>query len=99
VEFIGVTCSVQCHPKVAVRRPPPLRPVFSKQWPHDGRGGDQLAIATLNPGAAAGGVARRRGDSPLVPLEHDPEKWVPVFRKDHALAPFTGARRPSHCRV
>jgi hypothetical protein len=20
----------------------------------------------------------------LYPLEHDPEKWVPVFRKDHA---------------
>jgi len=20
----------------------------------------------------------------LLPLEHDPEKWVPVFRKDHA---------------
>jgi hypothetical protein len=19
-----------------------------------------------------------------LPLEHDPEKWVPVFRKDHA---------------
>jgi hypothetical protein len=20
----------------------------------------------------------------LIPLEHDPEKWKPVFRKDHA---------------
>jgi hypothetical protein len=20
----------------------------------------------------------------VIPLQHDPEKWVPVFRKDHA---------------
>src|SRR6266550_3892117 len=26
------------------------------------------------------------------PLEHDPEKWIPVFGKDHA--PLTGASPP-----
>jgi hypothetical protein len=24
------------------------------------------------------------GEMPGLSLEHDPEKWIPVFRKDHA---------------
>jgi hypothetical protein len=28
--------------------------------------------------------SRKNGYTPL--LEHDPEKWMPVFRKDHAPA-------------
>jgi hypothetical protein len=28
----------------------------------------------------------RRSSGTLAPLKHDPEKWKPVFRKDHAPA-------------
>jgi len=30
----------------------------------------------------SGSILRRVG--PGDPLSHDPEKWIPVFRKDHA---------------
>jgi hypothetical protein len=33
-------------------------------------------------GAAA--FDKRRRGSLSMTLEHDPEKWIPVFRKDHA---------------
>jgi hypothetical protein len=41
--------------------------------------GDEPAAGTPRPGAApALGLAE------LQLLAHDPEKWIPVFRKDHA---------------
>ena len=33
---------------------------------------------------ALGGWRSSMGELPRTQLEHDPEKWVPVFRKDHA---------------
>jgi hypothetical protein len=30
-------------------------------------------------------------------LEHDPEKWVPVFRKDHAQTKDRGQLYPARC--
>jgi hypothetical protein len=62
---------------------------FASQGPGGGQGTasafTQLAMAVLVYGMAALvvgagliGAARRRW------LEHDPEKWIPVFRKDHA---------------
>ena len=38
VEFIGVSLSVQCHPKVT-GRPADGTPVLSKEWPYDGANG------------------------------------------------------------
>ena len=38
VEFIGVSLSVQCHPKVAGRAAA-RTPVLSKEWPYDGANG------------------------------------------------------------
>jgi hypothetical protein len=34
--------------------------------------------------AAARPLSTRRAPSLTYALEHDPEKWIPVFRKDHA---------------
>jgi len=43
VEFIGVSLSVQCHPKVA-GRPAARTPVLSKGWPYDGERGHMRTI-------------------------------------------------------
>jgi hypothetical protein len=37
-----------------------------------------------SPTAAASPPMRNSARRTAWPLEHDPEKWVPVFRKDHA---------------
>ena len=41
-------------------------------------GGDHLVLSLTDEGAVSQLNLRRRI------LEHDPEKWKPVFRKDHA---------------
>jgi hypothetical protein len=44
-----------------------------------------LPIAADDGGWGADGDVKGRGVQPAPSLlEHDPEKWTPVFRKDHA---------------
>src|SRR5260370_1031104 len=42
----------------------------------------EMVEEVFSPVAAAGGRGPPQGQ--IQGLEHDPEKWVPVFRKDHA---------------
>jgi hypothetical protein len=54
-----------------------------------GQGLTGLSTLALASFAGAGGIllgsaAGLRGALRVQPLEHDPEKWVPVFREDHA---------------
>jgi hypothetical protein len=45
--------------------------------------GDKL-VGAMGAVAAAVAAARSIVITPNLSLEHDPEKWKPVFRKDHA---------------
>ena len=46
--------------------------------------GGPLTAEQLNEGEPGGVIGPDRDREPANQLEHDPEKWVPVFGRDHA---------------
>jgi hypothetical protein len=53
------------------------------EYDHTGMSGRNLAVSDLQ-SQICGCVASRTAAAVLEGLKHDPEKWLPVFRKDHA---------------
>ena len=90
VEFIGVSFSVQCHPKVTVDHLPALRAVLSKEWPYDGRILDRMAIAPWKPA----GRCRRR--SPMAPAAL---QFHSAGRKAHPFMRAKAGRVRARCEL
>ena len=70
VEFISVSLSVQCHPKVP-GRPAASTPVLSKEWPYDGENGrmtEECGRGIRRRATAGGGAETARRLSSSVPL-------------------------------